>query len=261
MKTELTVFNHELFGNIRTVMINGKIMFMATDIARALGYKNPRDAVIKHCQKGNPKTMTTVDVALNNQILKVKVIDESNLYLLVMRSKLSHALTFQSWVCKELLPSTLKKSTKLVEKENESPNKIMAQALLIAQGTIEEKQSQIDSLDIIVGLQHKEIVTLKPKADHYDEAMTLQGAYTISQIAKGLGLSGRRLNQLLYKWGVQYEQKSTWLLYAAYQNQGYMRIVPEIKTKENGKTYSSPKSVWTEKGREFIHKIVKENTL
>lgn len=261
MKAELKTFNHEQFGKIRTVMIKGKIMFMATDIAKALGYKNPRHAIINHCKKGDVNTMTTVCVDINNQEINIKVIDESNLYLLVMRSKLPDAINMQSWVCKELIPFSFKKDRNFIEETKESPNKIMAQALLIAQDTIEVKQSQIDSLEVIVNIQHKEIETLLPKAEYYDEGMELQGAYTITQIAKGLGMSSQKLNQLLYKWRIQYRQTNTWLLYATYQNQGYMRIVPEFKTKKNGETYSHPKSVWTEKGRAFIHKLVKEYTV
>lgn len=261
METELKAFTHEMFGNIRTAMVNGKIMFVSKDIAKALGYKNHRHAVISHCIKGNVDTMTTVDVFLNNQTVQIKVIDESNVYLLIMRSRLPQAQNLQSWICRDIIPSMRTKRKVVVNKPEDSPNKIMAQALLIAQDTIEVKQSQIDSLEVIVDIQHKEIETLSPKAEYYDEAMRLQGAYTISQIAKGLGMTGQKLNQLLYRWGIQYRQTNTWLLYVTYQNQGYMRIIPEIKTKKNGETYSHPKSVWTEKGRAFIHKLVKEYTV
>lgn len=47
---ELQIFNNEEFGTIRTAEINGKPYFVASDVATALGYANPRKAVIDHCK-------------------------------------------------------------------------------------------------------------------------------------------------------------------------------------------------------------------
>ncbi len=46
---ELQIFNNKEFGEIRTLTENGKTLFCATDIAKSLGYSNPRDAISKHC--------------------------------------------------------------------------------------------------------------------------------------------------------------------------------------------------------------------
>ena len=51
---ELQIFNSEEFGDIRTIEIDGKPYFVANDVARALGYKRPADAVTAHC-KGSVK--------------------------------------------------------------------------------------------------------------------------------------------------------------------------------------------------------------
>ncbi|KAB4437994.1 hypothetical protein EAJ10_22935 [Bacteroides thetaiotaomicron] len=47
---KIILFEHPQFGQVRTVEINGKIWFCASDIASALGYSNPRDAVVRHCK-------------------------------------------------------------------------------------------------------------------------------------------------------------------------------------------------------------------
>lgn len=47
---ELEVFSNNEFGDVRTVMIDGKPYFVVTDIAKALGYKRPSDAISAHCR-------------------------------------------------------------------------------------------------------------------------------------------------------------------------------------------------------------------
>lgn len=46
----LKLFQSSIFGQVRTVVINGQVMFAATDVAKCLGYSNPRDAISKHCK-------------------------------------------------------------------------------------------------------------------------------------------------------------------------------------------------------------------
>ncbi len=62
---KLQIFNNEEFGRVRTAQIDDKPYFVATDIANALGYTNPRDAVSRHC-KGVVKRDTSIDVDVGN---------------------------------------------------------------------------------------------------------------------------------------------------------------------------------------------------
>lgn len=101
------IFSNEKFGRVRIVMVDNKPMFLANDVAKALGYINTRDAISKHC-KGVAKRDTPTKSG--NQ--QVSYIPESDVYRLVMRSKLPQAEQFQDWVCDEVLP-TIRKTTKL----------------------------------------------------------------------------------------------------------------------------------------------------
>lgn len=47
---EIQIFNNEEFGQVRTVEIDGKPYFMASDVAKALGYSRPNDAISAHCR-------------------------------------------------------------------------------------------------------------------------------------------------------------------------------------------------------------------
>ena len=100
---ELQIFNSEEFGDIRTAEIDGKPYFVGTDVAKALGYNNPRDAVSRHC-----KGVVKRDTPTSSGIQSMSYINEGDLYRLIMKSKLSSAEKFESWVMDEVLPTIRK---------------------------------------------------------------------------------------------------------------------------------------------------------
>lgn len=89
---ELQVFNSKEFGDIRTTEIDGKPYFVANDVARALGYKRPADAVTAHC-KGSVKHRYLTDGGKQ----ELKVIPEGDIYRLTVRSKLPSAEKFEKF--------------------------------------------------------------------------------------------------------------------------------------------------------------------
>lgn len=100
---ELQIFNSEEFGDIRTAEIDGKPYFVGTDVAKALGYNNPRDAVSRHC-----KGVVKRDTPTSSGIQSMSYINEGDLYRLIMKSKLPSAEKFESWVIDEVLPTIRK---------------------------------------------------------------------------------------------------------------------------------------------------------
>lgn len=50
---EITVFSNNEFGEVRTVLVNGEPWFVGIDVAKALGYKKPSDAIVNNVQKGD----------------------------------------------------------------------------------------------------------------------------------------------------------------------------------------------------------------
>ena len=100
---ELQIFNSEEFGNIRTAEIDGKPYFVGTDVAKALGYSNPRKAILDHC-----KGVTKRDTPTSSGIQSMSYINEGDLYRLIMKSKLPSAEKFESWVMDEVLPTIRK---------------------------------------------------------------------------------------------------------------------------------------------------------
>lgn len=97
----LSSFNHEMFGEVRIIDIDGNIWFVANDVAKALGYEKPNNAINAHCRKINKFNYPATGRELN-------IIPESDVYKLIMRSELPEAERFQDWVTDEVLPSIRK---------------------------------------------------------------------------------------------------------------------------------------------------------
>jgi anti-repressor protein len=107
MNNEIKVFSNEEFGSIRRVEIDGEYWLSGKDVAQALGYAKPENALSAHVDDED-KTTTLVQGTGSNYKSKATVINESGLYSLVLSSKLPSAKKFKRWVTSEVLPSVRK---------------------------------------------------------------------------------------------------------------------------------------------------------
>lgn len=105
-------------------------------------------------------------------------------------------------------------------------------------------------------LQRIELQKQAPKVAYYEDVLTSKSTYNANQIAKELGMSAVTLNKRLHELKVQYKQGGQWLLYHHHQDKGYTKTVTHTYTDSQGETRTSSSTVWTEKGREFIHSII-----
>lgn len=137
-----------------------------------------------------------------------------------------------------------------LEKDWNSPEKVMARALQIA-------NKKIHFLETENAQQKQMIAEYSPKAGYYDLVLQTTDAVSTSQIAKDYGKSAQWLNALLHEYGVQYNQGGVWLLYQKYAEQGYTRSKTHIYTGEDGEQHSRLHTYWTQKGRLFIYDLLK----
>nr|DAV24312.1 MAG TPA: repressor domain protein [Bacteriophage sp.] len=107
---ELEIFKNEEFGEVRTVMIGKKPYFCASDVAKALGYLNQRDAIKRHC-----KGVVKHDILTNGGKQEFSFIPEGDVYRLIIKSKLPNAQKFESWVMDEVLPTIRKHGAYMTE--------------------------------------------------------------------------------------------------------------------------------------------------
>lgn len=102
---EIQIFNSPEFGEIRTVIIDGEPWFVGRDIANALGYVKPQNAVRNNVDKEDARIESTLT---NGGAQNTLVVNESGLYSLIFGSKLESAKKFKKWVTSEVLPSIRK---------------------------------------------------------------------------------------------------------------------------------------------------------
>ena len=104
---EIQIFNHEEFGEVRTIEIDGQVYFVGLDVAKALGYKNTRKAIKDNVDKDDVTPGYPITDSLG-RIQRVNIINESGLYSLILASKLEKAKEFKHWVTSEVIPSIRK---------------------------------------------------------------------------------------------------------------------------------------------------------
>lgn len=103
---EIEIFKNEEFGEVRTIEKNGSVLFCGSDIAKALGYTNTKDALVRHCREDGVAFHDLIDSMGRKQ--QAKFITEGNVYRLISHSKLPGAERFERWVFDEVLPSIRK---------------------------------------------------------------------------------------------------------------------------------------------------------
>ncbi len=102
---EVKIFTNEQFGEIRTLALDNEPHFVASDLCKALGYLNSRDAIARHVDEAD---VVKHDIRSSGQKRVMTLINESGMYSLVLGSKLKQAKEFKRWGISEVLPSIRK---------------------------------------------------------------------------------------------------------------------------------------------------------
>ena len=141
----IKIFENAQFGQIRTsVAETGEPLFCLADVCRVLDLSNPRDVKRRLNQRG----VCTTDTPTYNQhgalvMQQLNFITEPNLYKCIFQSRKKEAEQFQDWVCGEVLPSIRKSGGYMVARVDETPEQIMARALIVAQETISRQKAAV----------------------------------------------------------------------------------------------------------------------
>ena len=100
MDNMVKTFVNEEFGSVRTIEENGKILFCGSDVAKALGYRRPKDAITAHCKGAVKRRLLT-----NGGAQEMKMISEGDVYRLISHSRLPSAEKFERWIFDDVLPT------------------------------------------------------------------------------------------------------------------------------------------------------------
>ena len=237
---EIQIFQNQEFGAIRTISNEqGDVMFCAKDVAEALGYNNTMKAVRDHVDEEDKLRERIVLSGQNRQAI---FINESGLYALILSSKLESARRFKHWVTSEVLPSIRKQGGYMVARPEETDEEILARALQIMKAAIESRDEVI--------------AELLPRADYADEVLDSVSCITTTQLAKELGMTAQELNRRLCEMHIQYWQSGQYMLYAEYARMGLAKSRTHKRVLKHGMVLTELYLVWTERGRDFIHRLL-----
>ena len=136
-----------------------------------------------------------------------------------------------------------------VEKEWNSPEKVMSRALKIANNVINEQK-------VIIAQQEQQIAEFQPVRDYVDEILSSTSTLTTTQVAADYDLSARALNKILHEAKLQRNVNGQWILYKDEMGKGYTKSETFTFTRTDGRLDSKIQTKWTQKGRLRIHEIL-----
>lgn len=158
-----------------------------------------------------------------------------------MSSKLPATQQFEAWVFDDVLPSIRRHGMYAIDE------------LLNDDEFLEWAIVQLRSERAKPLAAEQTLLEAAPKVSYYDVVLQSDSLLTITEIAKGYGLSAKKLNSLLHDAGVQFRQSGRWFLYTKFAEQGYT----QSKTHEYDEGKACTHMYWTQKGRLFIYNLLK----
>ena len=223
------IFKNKEFGQIRTCMVDGETYFVGKDVASGLGYKNTKNALMRHVDEEDKLGARFTTSGQNREMI---VINESGLYSLILSSKLDSARRFKRWVTSEVLPAIRKNGRYELEQQNR---------------VLESRNALLEEITI----------QQKPLTDYARIILSSTQTVTITQIAQDYGMGPVRMNQLLFRLHIQHKVGGQWILYIPYLNKGYVQSFSSYFVNPDGEVQVKVHTRWTQSGRLFLYQELK----
>ncbi len=226
MQTNIQIFTNDIFGEIRTCLVNNQIMFVGKDVATALGYKNPSNALQVHVDSED-KTSYLIQVSGSNYKANTLFVNESGLYSLVLSSKLPQAKIFKRWVTNVVLPQIRKTGGYIPTTD--------------AQGRQLTSEEIIDRADAIVGR------TLRMLNEEAEDTLTA------TQVAKTFNMTVADFNAVLCDMGIQYRQGGHWNISDNLADRDLVRLRTHVSYSLKGEKKVKVYMTWTMAGLHYLN--------
>lgn len=255
---EIQIFNNPEFGSVRTSNINGEPWFVGKDVCEAFGDTNYRRSLsnIDVSDKG----VSQIETPGGKQ--NMVIINESGLYSLlfqmqpqkakgvsqnesVINERIEKLHRFKHWVTSEVLPSIRKNGGYIANQENLTPEQIVANALVVAQNIITQKDKQIEEMT--------------PKANYFDALVDKKLNTNIRDTAKELGVGEKAFVSFLIEKGYVFRQGKHKQLrpYAKYAESGNgLFVLKDKHNEQNG--WTGQQMYVTPKGKETFRLLLEE---
>ena len=226
MNNQIQIFKNDIFGEIRTCQVNNQIMVVGKDVAQALGYAKPENAIAVHVDPDD-KTTTLIQGTGSNYKSKTVVINESGLYSLILSSKLPQAKAFKHWVTSEVLPQIRMTGGYIPTKD--------------AQGRQLSNEEILDRADIIIGR------TLRMLNEAAEDTLTA------TQVAKTFNMTVYDFNAVLQDMGIQYRRDGRWNISKDLENRNLVRFRTHVSYSLKGEKKIRTYMTWTMQGLRYLN--------
>lgn len=240
-------------------------LFRANDVQSWLGLKNVSRAVAN----------VDEDERLNLKLSRggsMWFLTEEGVYELLMQSRKPIAKQFKKGV-KKILHEIRTKGGYIASTDADTPEDIMARAVLVAQQTLARREERIKELeeqgrrqelvieqkDEQIDLQCKQIKEAAPKADYYDKTLASTSCMTTTQVADDLHTTAHALNRKLQEIGIIYSQSGQWHLKMPYKGWNLTGTRTYNYQSSNGEVVTKVTLVWNQRGKRFILALYNNN--
>ena len=254
------IFNSPEFGEIRTAGTCEEPLFCLADLCRALGLNTNK--VAQRLGNGVLSKYPIVDSVGRQQL--ANFINEDGLYDAIFDSRKPEAKKFRKWVTNDILPSIRKTGGYIAAKDDDSPEELMAKALLVAQNTIARKEERLKQLkednerkQHVIEQKEEEINEMKPHAEYAKQILASPSTVKVTQIAQDYGMSAQKFNSILSEYGVQYKMGNQWILKSKYKDKGYVHSKSFSIHSEGKPDKVMMNTEWTQKCRLFLYELLK----
>jgi len=241
-------------------------LFRASDVADWLHNTNVSNMV----KKVDENEVTKFN--LGSRQGETLFLTENGLYEILMLSRKKEAKQFKKGV-KEILHEIRTKGGYIASTDADTPEDIMARAVLVAQQTLARREERIKELeeqgrrqkivieqkDAQIDAQDKQIKIAAPKADYYDKTLASKSCMTTTQVADDLHTTAHALNRKLQEIGIIYSQSGQWHLKMPYKGWNLASTRTFNRQKENGDILTKVTLVWNQRGKRFILALYNNN--
>lgn len=244
-----------LLGKELTVYGNAENpLFLAKDVAEWIEYDvSSLNKLVNTVDEDERLVGTLFRSGQNRQVW---MLTENGLYEVLMQSRKPIAKQFKKGV-KAILKEIRTKGGYMAVKSDDTPEEIMAKAILLANSTIERQKERISVLETEKNLVEEQNRLMAPKAAYFDNVLQSEGLITTNIIANELGMSAKKLYKMLKDLGVLYNQNGVYMLYAKYRGLGYDKYRTHTYTSDTtGMQVAKQYLCWTQLGRKFILDLV-----
>lgn len=261
MENQIRIFNSPLFGDIRTAGTPDKPLFCLKDVCSAIDIANQRNVT----NRLDTEDVRLVDTPTNGGCQSMTYVTEGGLYEAIVRSDSSKAKPFRKWVTHEVLPAIRKTGGYIATKQDDTPEEIMARALLIAQDTMKRYAERIARLKTETRRQAKQIEDDAPKVLFANAMKASDRSILVGELAKILKQNGYNTGQkrlfawlrehgFLMKGGSERNQPTQRSM-----EQGLFEVTKGVVTRPDDTVITTVTTKVTAKGQQyFINKFINQ---